>query len=314
MLTESRLVTVDQGTAEVAHEALLREWPRLRGWLEEDAEGRRLHQHLIHAAAEWQESGRAPAELYRGARLSSALEWAAEHDPELNELERGFLDAGRAASEREAERQQRANRRLTALLAGVGALLAVAVVAGVIAISERQGAREAATIADAERLGAEALTEDRLDNALLLAAAGAALHDSAVTRSNLLTTLLRSTAAVGVLAVGGAPASIALSTDGGTLAVGDMDGTVRLFDTQTREVLGKHRAPGRSGRSPSTPMAARLRSPRAHRRRSTTGASKSSTPTRGDCASRSRSANIHSLQARGSTTSPRSPSPQTGSA
>ena len=244
VLTESRLVTVDQGTAEVAHEALLREWPRLRGWLEEDAEGRRLHQHLIHAAAEWQESGRAPAELYRGARLSSALEWAAEHDPDLNELERGFLDAGRAASEREAERQRRANRRLTALLAGVGALLAVAVVAGVIAISERQGAREAATIADAERLGAEALTEDRLDNALLLAAAGAALHDSAATRSNLLTTLLRSPAAVGVLAVGGAPASIALSTDGGTLAVGDMDGTVRLFDTQTREVLGKHRAPG----------------------------------------------------------------------
>ena len=51
VLTESRLVTVDEGTVEVAHEALLREWPRLRGWLEEDAEGRRLHQHLIQAAA-----------------------------------------------------------------------------------------------------------------------------------------------------------------------------------------------------------------------------------------------------------------------
>ena len=51
VLTESRLVTVDEGTVEVAHEALLREWPRLRGWLEEDAEGRRLHQHLIDAAA-----------------------------------------------------------------------------------------------------------------------------------------------------------------------------------------------------------------------------------------------------------------------
>ena len=39
-LTESRLVTVDEGVAEVAHEALLREWPRLRGWLDEDIEGR----------------------------------------------------------------------------------------------------------------------------------------------------------------------------------------------------------------------------------------------------------------------------------
>ena len=37
-LTDSRLATADEGTLEVAHEALLREWPRLRGWLEEDAE------------------------------------------------------------------------------------------------------------------------------------------------------------------------------------------------------------------------------------------------------------------------------------
>ena len=88
VLTESRLLTVDEGAVEVAHEALLREWPRLRGWLEADAEGRRLHHHLIGAAREWRDSERDPAELYRGARLAAALDWAAEHDPELNELER----------------------------------------------------------------------------------------------------------------------------------------------------------------------------------------------------------------------------------
>ena len=169
VLTESRLLTVDEGAVEVAHEALLREWPRLRGWLEDDAEGRRLHQHLIGAAREWRDSERDPAELYRGARLAAALDWAAEHDPELNELERAFLDESRAASEREAERQRRADRRLRTLLAGVGVLLAAAVVAGVIALSERQGARSAATVADAERLGAQALTEERLDRALRLA-------------------------------------------------------------------------------------------------------------------------------------------------
>ena len=134
----ARLLTVDEGTVEVAHEALLREWPRLRGWLEADAEGRRLHQHLIAAAREWRDSERDPAELYRGARLAAALDWAAEHDPELNELERAFLDESRAASEREAERQRRAVRRLRTLLAGVGVLLAAAVVAGVIALSERR--------------------------------------------------------------------------------------------------------------------------------------------------------------------------------
>ena len=51
VLAASRLVTVSAGTAEVAHEALLREWPRLRDWLEEDAEGRRLHHHLATRGA-----------------------------------------------------------------------------------------------------------------------------------------------------------------------------------------------------------------------------------------------------------------------
>jgi WD40 repeat protein/DNA-binding SARP family transcriptional activator len=245
VLTESRLLTVDEGAAEVAHEALLREWPRLRDWLAEDAEGRHLHQHLIGAAGEWRDSGRDPAELYRGARLASALDWAADHDPELNQLERSFLDESRSASERQAERQRRTNRRLRTLLAGVGVLLAAAVVAGVIAISERKGARSAATVADAERLGAQALSEERLDRALRIASAGVALDDSVATRSSLLSTLLRSPAAIGVLSPGGQGLkALALSPDGGTLAVSDRDGTVTLFDTETQEVVGDHQAPG----------------------------------------------------------------------
>ncbi len=201
VLTESRLLTLDEDTVEVAHEALLREWPRLRGWLEADAEGRRLQQHLIGAARGWRDSGRDPAELYRGARIAAALEWAGEHDPELNELEREFLDASRAASEREAERQRRTNRRLRTLLAGVGVLLAAAIVAGVIALSERQGARSAATGEAAQRLAAQALTEDRLDRALPLANASVALDDSVATRSSLLSVLVRGPSALGVLKV-----------------------------------------------------------------------------------------------------------------
>jgi DNA-binding SARP family transcriptional activator/WD40 repeat protein len=245
VLTESRLVTVDEGTVEVAHEALLREWPRLRAWLDEDVEGRRLHQHLTSAAGEWQGSARDPAELYRGARLASALDWAAGHDSDLNQVEREFLDASREASEREADRQRRTNRRLRTLLAGVGLLLAAAVVAGVIAVSERQGAREAARAEAAQRLGAEALNEDRLDHALRLASAGAALDDSLATRSNLLSTLLRSPAAIGILNGDGDPIhSSALSPDGRRLAVGDEDGTVTLFDTETREPIAEHQAAG----------------------------------------------------------------------
>jgi DNA-binding SARP family transcriptional activator len=244
VLTESRLVTVDEDTVEVAHEALLSEWPRLRGWLEEDAEGRRLHQHLIHAAAEWQGSGRDPAELYRGARLASALDWAATHDQELNELERAFLDESRTASEREAERQRRTNRRLRALLAGVGVLLAAAVVAGAIAISERQGARSAATVADARRLSAQALGEERRDQALRLATAGVALDDSPATRSSLLSALVPDgPTALGVLNGEDEISALALSPDGRMLATGDLGGNVILFDTETRERIGEYRAP-----------------------------------------------------------------------
>ena len=121
MLAAARLVTISEGEVEVAHEALLREWPRLRAWLEEDADGRRLHLHLMHAARGWDSAGRDPAELYRGARLASALDWADRHEPELDGLERAFVAASLAEAELEGERQRRANRRLRGLLAGLAA-------------------------------------------------------------------------------------------------------------------------------------------------------------------------------------------------
>ena len=46
VLADERLVTVGASEVEVAHEALLREWPRLRSWLDDDAQGRHLHQQL----------------------------------------------------------------------------------------------------------------------------------------------------------------------------------------------------------------------------------------------------------------------------
>ena len=54
----ARLVTLGEGTAEVAHEVLIREWPTLRGWLEEDRAGIRLHRELGDAARRWDTGGR----------------------------------------------------------------------------------------------------------------------------------------------------------------------------------------------------------------------------------------------------------------
>ena len=122
-LTERRLLTVSEGTVEVAHEALLREWPRLRGWLAEDAQGRRVHRALREATRAWDQDARDAGGLYRGARLAAALDWAAHHDAELEPDQRAFLDAARRAG-------GRAQRRLRLVLAGVAALLVVAVIAG----------------------------------------------------------------------------------------------------------------------------------------------------------------------------------------
>jgi ABC-type cobalamin/Fe3+-siderophores transport system ATPase subunit len=141
VLTDSRLVTVSEQALEVAHEALLREWPRLRAWLEEDAEGRRLHGHVIRATKEWDESGHDPAELYRGARLAAALDWTAEHEAELNELERRFLAESQAASEAESRRIRRTNRRLRLLLAGAVVFLVAALAAGGFAVLQSVEAR-----------------------------------------------------------------------------------------------------------------------------------------------------------------------------
>ena len=170
VLTDSRLVTVSEDALEVAHEALLREWPRLSTWLEEDAEGRRLHGHVIRAAKEWDDADRDPAELYRGARLAGALDWAGEHDIELNELERQFLAESQAASEAESSRIRRTNRRLRLLLAGAVVFLAAAVAGGSVAVFQSIEARResdragrAARIAQARALAASAVVNHRGD-------------------------------------------------------------------------------------------------------------------------------------------------------
>ena len=244
-LVDQRLLSVGQDSVEVAHEALLREWPRLRGWLEDDVQGRALHRHLIGAAREWDQSGRDPGELYRGARLTGALDWAATHDTDLNELEREFLQAGRAAAEREvadarrrAEREAHTSRRLRGLLAGLAGVLVLALVAGGLALILRGRAERQALVADSRRLGAQALLEDELDRSLLLARQGIALDDSVETRSNLLAALLRSPAATAILrgdldGIG----ALGLSRDGRLLAAGDGAGRVAIYDVRTRKLL-----------------------------------------------------------------------------
>jgi WD40 repeat protein/tRNA A-37 threonylcarbamoyl transferase component Bud32 len=240
-VADGRLVTVGEGSVEVAHEALLREWPRLREWIEEDSEGRRLRRHITQVATEWDAAGRDQGELYRGARLAAALDWSTDHAFELNELEREFVTESREASQREVKRARRANRRLRALLVGVAVLLAAAVSGGIFAVLQRGEARDAATAQLAQRLGAQALVEDDLDLSLLLARQAVAIDDSPQTRGYLLSTLLRAPKVLGVMhGHQDILPTIAIDPDGKTLAVPVpyLDRLV-LFDARTHEQIGK---------------------------------------------------------------------------
>ncbi len=126
-LAGARLVTTQQDCAEVAHEALIREWPTLRGWLDEDRDGLRVQRHLTQAAGEWERRGRDPGDLYRGARLARAQEWAGEHAASLSAAETEFLRASRVAlrGERRAARLRWAGIAALGLLAALVAALGI---------------------------------------------------------------------------------------------------------------------------------------------------------------------------------------------
>ena len=190
-LADSRLVSVGEGSVEVAHEALLREWPRLREWIEQDTEGRRLRRHITQAAAEWHASGRDPGRALPRRPPRCALDWSGDHALDLNQLEREFAAESREVSEQEAKRARRTNRRLRTLLVGVALLLVAALAGGTFALIQRGDARDAETAQLAQRLGAQALVEEDFDRSLLLARQAVAIDDSPQTRNYLLADLLR---------------------------------------------------------------------------------------------------------------------------
>ncbi|MBF8190879.1 hypothetical protein ITP53_35275 [Nonomuraea sp. K274] len=69
----TRLVTVDRDEAEITHEALIRAWPRLGGWIDADRVGLLVQRRLAEDAQAWQREGQNPAYLYDAGRLSAAL-------------------------------------------------------------------------------------------------------------------------------------------------------------------------------------------------------------------------------------------------
>ena len=231
-LVERRLLALDGDHLEVTHEVLLTAWPRLASWLEDDAAGRAVRRHVAPAAQEWHSQGRPVEELYRGARLDAAAEWASRPDSDVTPLEREFIGASVKQSESELEAvMARANaeaagrRRTQRLATGLTAALVLALLAAGFAVryqrsadSRATDAKTARTVADANRLAALSTTARSLDLSLLLAAAAVRTADTPATRDGLLNALAGHRRATGVFQVGEQGVTeTAMSADGKTM-------------------------------------------------------------------------------------------------
>src|SRR5438552_19100487 len=85
---------------DVSYEALIRCWPRLRRWLDEDRADLRLHRQITETAQEWNRSNQNEDLLYQNSRLIHAQEWRERHEVKLNPQEREFLNASITLKER----------------------------------------------------------------------------------------------------------------------------------------------------------------------------------------------------------------------
>lgn len=152
----ARLITVDGDTVEIAHEALIRSWPRLRDWLAQHREDLSIHRQLTEATTTWESLDHDPGALYRGTRLETAEEWATTRRTPLNRRERIFLETSSTAARTERRRTLRMVRQLRWLALSLAALLVVALTTSVVAVSQREEAQTQQRIALSRQLAVQA--------------------------------------------------------------------------------------------------------------------------------------------------------------
>ena len=230
----------DQTTVELAHEALIRSWPRLRSWLEESRDDLRIRRRIRDAALAWHDQGCPDDLLYRGTVLALAREHIDSRQAEMHEVETEFLTVSAAREDMQrAQARQRRTRVFTALSALTALTLVAAVIASVLFVEARnaeQDAQDNAARALAQQ--ARALAPDRPALALAVAAeAHQRLHttESADALQAVHLAYGRTSGHLEHVLTGhpGGVNAVAFGPNGTLVATAGYDGTAKLWDPLT---------------------------------------------------------------------------------
>ncbi|CAN5870553.1 hypothetical protein BH23ACT4_BH23ACT4_11830 [soil metagenome] len=250
-------------TVEVAHEALIREWARLRTWIDEGREDLLIHRRIQVTVRDWEDSDKDPSYLLRGSRLEQALIWQERTDLAVSDDEMTFIEASIEQEKRDqAEHQaleEKASRRRKAVIVALAGGLIVAGVLGAVALDRAEEARVEAARATSQELSAAALlaVEEDPELAVLLAleAFGATdeldLDPTSESISALMTTRRELRVA---LRIPGGFQAISYSRSGELIALdGNEPEDTRTFivDASTGETLGNLKDPANTGGRPS---------------------------------------------------------------
>jgi WD40 repeat protein len=230
-LAGARLVVLGRTTVEIAHEAVIEAWPRLRDWLVEDREVLRRTRRLTEDSKIWSAHDRDSGALYRGARL---VAWDGQPVAHLNQLEREFLAASR---ERRAGESRAQRRRMRLVLIGLVVGIAVTSLLAVLALRAAARADDERNRAVSYQLVANAREQLQSDQELALLLARAAYDTApipeaaAMLRRTVIESRSRATLVTGQQQVFG----VAYHPDGRQVAASGADGTVRVWTMRDKD-------------------------------------------------------------------------------
>ncbi|MDP4500391.1 serine/threonine-protein kinase [Nonomuraea turcica] len=226
----SYVIVSGDGTVSLSRPGLLRAWPRLRMWVDADRDGLAMLNGINAAARRWAENGRRDADVLQGSHLEQVLSWAAtgRRHVTLTPFERDFLRAGTDLTRRRA-------RRRTLTTVALAGLLVVSLVAGGLAVWQRQETARQRDILAAKQAAAEADRQRTIDPSLAMLLSVAAWRVSPAqpeARSSLTAALQQHETAVFRDPPVTGVARRLLSRDGRTL-VSVSEGGVNVYDVRT---------------------------------------------------------------------------------